>query len=71
MYVPVRCPGQCEHPLYLRAQFSLLLHPAHVLKDTSSLQTCDLPADPPTSCTNILAGVSQPSSGRREDWGAG
>lgn len=40
------------HPLNLR----LLLHPAHVLKDTSSLQVCDLPAHPPTSCTNTQAG---------------
>ncbi len=52
-------------------QSSLLLHPARVLKDTSSQQICDLPADPPTSCTNILAGVSQPSFLRQEDWGAG
>lgn len=50
----------CKHPLYLSAQYSLLPHPANVLKDTSSLQICDLPALPPTSCTNILAGVSQP-----------
>lgn len=49
-----------KHPLYLTAQFSLLPHPAYVLKDTSSLQICDLPTVPPTSCTNILAGFAQP-----------
>lgn len=44
----------CLVPLRLAAQVSLLLHPAHVLKRTSSLQVCDLPAHPPTSCTNML-----------------
>lgn len=34
----------------------LLLRPAHVLKDTSSLRVCDLPAHPPTSCTNTQTG---------------